>query len=133
MVSLGEWNVVPSQRAEGSTNIPTRFEAKLLQEAQRRSYPEARSYTEEDCSNSSANLFQPKSGAKGEVELNHQGDVHIYTPSIKAVQRILKSKPFHYKFTKTLKGVFLTLEKDRTPAFIFNRSERHLTYRQLKK
>ena len=83
--------------------------------------------------NSSAKLFQPENGAKGEVELNHQGDVHIHIPSIKAVQSISKSEPFHCRFTKTLKGVLLTLEKDRTPAFIFNQSERRLTYRHLQK
>jgi len=37
---------------------------------------------EADCYNFSANLFQPESGAKGEVKLNHQGDVHIHVQLI---------------------------------------------------
>ena len=81
--------------------------------------------------NSSANLFQPESRVKGKVELNYQGEVYIHIPSIKAVQSISKSEPFHCRFTKTLKGVLLTIEKDKTPTFIFNRSERRLTYRHL--
>ena len=83
--------------------------------------------------NPSANLFQPESGAKGEIELNHHDDVDIHISSIKAVKSISKSELFHYRFTKTLKGVLLTLEKDRTLAFIFNRSERCLTYRHIQK
>jgi len=50
--------------------------------------------------NSSANLFQPESRVKGKVELNHQGDVHIHIPSIKIVQSILESEPFHCRWTK---------------------------------
>jgi len=95
---------------------------------QKRSYPEARSYTEADCHNSSTNLFQPEGRVKGEVELNYQGDIHIHIPSIKIVQSILGSEPFHCRFTKSLKGVLLTLEKDGTPAFIFSRSKQRLTY-----
>jgi len=81
-----------------------------------------------DCYNFSANLFQPESRVKGEVEFNYQGDVHNHIPSIKAVQSISKSEPFYCRFAKTLKGVLLTLEKDRTPAFIISRSEQCLNY-----
>ena len=66
-------------------------------------------YTEAYCYNFSANLFQPESRVKGEIELNHQGDVHIHIPSIKAIQSISKSEPSHCRFTKTFKGVLLTL------------------------
>jgi len=59
--------------------------------------------------NSSANLFQLESGAKGKVGLNLKSDVHTHTPSIKAVQSISKYEPFHCRFMKTLKGVLLTL------------------------
>jgi len=58
------------------------LEAKLLQEAQRQSYLESMSYTEANYCSSWTNLFELESGAKGEVELNHQGDIHIHIPLI---------------------------------------------------
>jgi len=39
-----------------------------------------RSYKETNYYSSLTNLFQPKSAAKGEVELNHQGGIYIHIP-----------------------------------------------------
>jgi len=38
-----------------------------------------------------------------------------------------------FRFVDLRPSTLLTLEKDKTPAFIFNRSERRLTYRHLQK
>jgi len=48
-VSLGNETSFQHSGHEANAHIPTRFEVKLLQEAQRRRYLEARSYTEAGC------------------------------------------------------------------------------------
>ena len=87
------------------------LEVKLLQEAQRRSYLEVRSYMEANYYNSSANLFQPKAWLKAKLNLTTKATfTSTYHRSFsKAVQSISKSEPIHCRFTKTLKGVLLTL------------------------
>ena len=55
----------------------------------------------------------------------------FWTP--KAIQSISKFELSHCGFTKTLKGVLLTLKKRQNLGQLFNRSERCLTCRHLQK
>ena len=57
--------------------------------------------------NSSANLFQLESGAKGEV--NSTSKAMFIPTDHESSSKYFKSEPFHFRFTKTLKGVLLTL------------------------
>jgi len=88
-VSLGKGTTLPKREA-----------------TQIRSYPESRSYTIPRRAYS--NL---KAGLKVKLNSTTMATFAFPTPSIKAVQNISESKPFHCRLTKTLKGVLLTLKK----------------------
>ena len=73
-------------------------------------------------------IFSQRSNFFGEFYL-----VNALSWTPEAIQSILKSEPSHCGFTKTLKGVLLTLKKDKTLRQLSNRSEWRLTCRHLQK
>jgi len=73
-------------------------------------------------------IFSQSSNFFGEFYL-----VNALSWTPEAIQSILKSEPTHCGFTKTLKGVLLTLKKDKTLRQLSNWSERRLTCRHLQK
>jgi len=86
------------------------LEAKLLQEAQRRSYLEVRSYTEVNYYNPRRTYSSLKARLKAKLNSTTTAtSTSTYHRSyFEAVQSISKSEPIHCKFMKTLKGVLLT-------------------------
>ena len=73
-------------------------------------------------------IFSQSSNFFGEFYL-----VNALSWTPEAIQNISKYKPSHCGFMKTLKGVLLTLKKDKTLRQLFNWSERYLTCRYLQK
>jgi len=102
--------LVTSQKAVGlkkGTTFQDQFEANLLQKLRRgatqtRSYPESRIYT-------ILWRIYPKVGSKAKLNSTTMVTFVLHISSIKAIQSISKSEPFHCRLSKTLKGVLLTL------------------------
>ena len=76
---------------------------------QTRSYSDAKLSRIANLHDSLANLFQSGSRIESEAELTTMATFIFHIPSIKAIQSISESEPFHYRLLKTLKGVLLTL------------------------
>ena len=92
-----------AKRAVGlgkGTTFQDQFEANLLREARTRSYPESRIYTI-----SRRTYSNPEAGLKAKLNSTTMAMFVLHIPSIKAIQSISKSEPFHCRLSKTLKGV----------------------------